>query len=62
MICPKCKARMKCMDSTNDSEGMTTARRYKCLACGEKVYTIETVESKAHVNYLLAQKWQNGKR
>lgn len=62
MICPECKTKMKCMESMNDAESMCTARRYKCPKCNKKLYTSESIDNKAFVDYILSQRWQNGKR
>ena len=60
MICPKCNTRMKCMETANSKN--RTGRRYKCPSCSEKLYTVECTASKESVNYILAEKWQNGGR
>ena len=62
MICPDCKKRMKCSESYNDAELMKTARRYKCNACGKKIYTFETVADMLEVSYLLCKKQEARRR
>ena len=62
MVCPKCGNKLKCTDSKNDPTTHTTGRRYKCVLCIEKIYTIEKMSEKSIVNYLLSLHWQNGER
>lgn len=59
MICPKCHNRMKCMASNNLPDSMKTGRRYKCLNCGRRLYTLEEPASIETVHYILKQRWMN---
>ena len=54
MICPKCKKRMKCMETANN--GVNTARRYKCLNCKIYKYTFEKECVPGYVTPLLSEK------
>lgn len=62
MICPNCYQRMKCVDTFNEAAKLQTARRYCCKNCKKTIYTIECTCDASSANYILAQKWQNGKR
>ena len=54
MICPKCYKRMKCMETASD--GVYTARRYKCLNCKTYKYTHEQECVPEYVTPLFSQK------
>ena len=56
MTCPDCNTRMKCWDSACFDN--ITARRYKCVKCGKKRYTIEHETDRFEVLSLLNKKRQ----
>lgn len=45
MDCPTCKIKIACVDSV--STGKNTFRKYRCLSCGEVIYTHEQVNEAA---------------
>lgn len=47
MDCPVCKIKIACVDSV--STGKNTFRKYRCLSCGEVLYTYEQVNDAAKI-------------
>ena len=60
MICPKCGANTKVMDSRCDKN--TVHRRRKCTLCGQIFYTAETIAESGDVFKKVYRNYKNRRR